>query len=125
LGLKLRVAIMNGQRSLWRLATMLLPGFIQVLDLLHVMEYLWKAAHAFHAERSLEAEAWVRSHALMILRGQVSQVIKGMRWQLPGGEAMLKLRAIHLSDDMDEYWPFQKQQEQRRLHGHLAWRSVS
>jgi len=190
LGLKLRVLVMDGQRSLWRLATKLLPGFILVLDLLHVLEYLWRAAHAFHAERSPEAEAWVRSHALMILRGQVSQVIKGMRqsatkrglrgarlravesaaayfyanrdrmrydlylalglpiasgvvegacknlvkdrmersgmrWQLPGGEAMLKLRAIHLSGDMDEYWSFHKQQEQLRLHGHLAWKAAS
>ena len=190
LGLKLRVVVMDGQRSLWRLATTLLPGFIQVLDLLHVLEYLWKAAHAFHAEDSPEAKDWVRTRALMLLRGQVSQVIKGMRqsatkrglrgarlravesaaayfhtnrdrmrydlylalglpiasgvvegacknlvkdrmertgmrWRLPGGEAMLKLRAIHLSSDMDEYWTFHKQQEQRRLHGHLAWRTVS
>ena len=33
----------------------------------------------FHPEGSSEAEAWVRERALRILKGQVSQVVKGLR----------------------------------------------
>ena len=36
-------------------------------------------AHCFHPEGSEEASAWVRKQTLRVLRGEVSQVIKGMR----------------------------------------------
>jgi hypothetical protein len=38
-------------------------GVTLVLDLLHVLERLWKAARVFHAEGSLEAELWVLDRA--------------------------------------------------------------
>jgi hypothetical protein len=50
-----------------------------ILDLVHVLEKLWKAAYVFYAEGSLEAELWVLDHTLQILFGQVSQVVKGLR----------------------------------------------
>ena len=34
-----------------------------VLDLIHVLEYLWKAAHCFHSAGSTEAEKWVTVRA--------------------------------------------------------------
>jgi hypothetical protein len=50
-----------------------------ILDLFHVLEYLWAAAFAFHAEGSAEAELWVRTQLLAILRGRVSQVAAAVR----------------------------------------------
>ncbi len=50
-----------------------------ILDLFHVLEYLWAAAFAFHAEGSAEAELWVRTQLLAVLRGRVSQVAAAMR----------------------------------------------
>lgn len=50
-----------------------------VLDIIHVIEYLWKAARVFHEETSLEAESWVSERLLSILRGQAGQVAAGMR----------------------------------------------
>src|SRR5207245_9145394 len=50
-----------------------------LLDLFHVREYLWAAAFAFHAEGSAEAELWVRTQLLALLRGRVSQVAAAMR----------------------------------------------
>jgi len=51
-----------------------------VLDLLHVLEYLWKAAWALHGKDHPErAEAWVTERARRLLHGQVSQVAAGMR----------------------------------------------
>ena len=50
-----------------------------ILDLIHVLDKLWKAAHVFHAEGSLEAELWVLDRTLRILCGEVGQVVKGLR----------------------------------------------
>ena len=50
-----------------------------ILDLMHVMEKLWKAAYVFHAEGSLEADLWVLERTLRILIGDVGQVVKGLR----------------------------------------------
>ena len=44
-----------------------------VLDLMHVLEKLWKAAYVFHAEGSLAADLWFMDHALRILFGEVGQ----------------------------------------------------
>jgi hypothetical protein len=52
---------------------------ILVLDFIHVLEYVWKAAYCFHSEASDEAEAWVRERALRILQGKASDVAGGMR----------------------------------------------
>jgi hypothetical protein len=49
------------------------------LDLIHVTEYLWDAARAFHAERDPAAEEWVSQRLLEILRGKSSLVAAGMR----------------------------------------------
>ena len=55
-----------------------------ILDLCHVLEYLWAAAFAFHAEGSAEAELWVRTQLLAFLRGRVSQVAAAMRRSATG-----------------------------------------
>lgn len=186
-GCKQRVVVTDGERALQRRAQRWLPGVVLILDLLHGLEALWEAAYALYAEGSDEATGWVRKQALRILRGQVSQTVKGMRqsatkrqlqgspreallkaagylyrnraymrydeylahgwpiasgavegacknlvkdrmersgmrWQIPGAEAMLRLRAIKLSGDMDDYWLFHIQQEQARLYGQIQWR---
>jgi hypothetical protein len=40
--------------------------------------------------------------------------ITGARWRLEGAEAMLKLRALIISGDFEEYFTFHKQQERKR-----------
>lgn len=50
-----------------------------VLDFVHVLEYLWKAAYCFEAEGTEEAEAWVQGRALKVLHGKCSDVAAGMR----------------------------------------------
>lgn len=41
-----------------------------VLDIVHVLEYLWRAAHAFHPAGTEEAETWVRHRLLALLDGR-------------------------------------------------------
>jgi hypothetical protein len=50
-----------------------------VLDVIHVAEYLWKAAHVFNAEATPELEEWVSERLLEILRGRASRVAGGIR----------------------------------------------
>lgn len=51
-----------------------------VLDLMHVLEYLWKAAYCFEKEGSKEAEAWVEQRLLGLLQGRTAGYLaKGMR----------------------------------------------
>jgi len=50
-----------------------------VVDLIHVMEYLWKAGRAFHPEAGEELETWVRIRLLETLRGKAGYVAGGMR----------------------------------------------
>ncbi len=111
-----------------------------IFDIIHVIEYLWKASYCFFKEGSDEAEQWVTERALRILQGSSSHVAAGMpiatgviegacrhlvkdrmdltgaRWSLVGAEAVLKLRAIRTSGDFDEYWEFHKRQDYKRNH---------
>lgn len=152
-----------------------------ILDFIHVMEYLWDAAHSFAFKSSEETEAWVRHRALLILQGKVSDVaagirrsatlrklsaqarktvdtsvnyflkytdmmqydkylangfpiatgviegacrhlikdrmdITGARWGLERAEAILQLRALKSSGDLEEYLRFYKARSRHRNH---------
>lgn len=154
---------------------------VTILDLIHVLEYLWKAAWSFHSVGSRAAEAWVGERLLRILGGRSSDVAAGMtrsatlrglsakereavdrcacyllkyreflhyeqylaagypiatgviegacrylvkdrmeitgaRWRLAGAEAVLQLRSLRASGDLDEYWQFHLRQEYQRNH---------
>jgi len=152
-----------------------------VLDVIHVLEYLWKAAYVFHADGTPEAEAWVTERLLWLLSGDAGQVvgsirrsatkrglteaereaadkcadyienhrqyvrydeclaagfpiatgviegacrhlvrdrmeITGARWSLVGAEAILRLRSIKASRDLDAYWLHHEKMERARNH---------
>ena len=75
---KTRVALTDGERALQIRVDRKLNVTL-ILDLMHALEKLWKAAYVFHAEGSLEAELWVLDRTLRILLGDVGQVVKGIR----------------------------------------------
>jgi hypothetical protein len=50
-----------------------------VLDLIQVIEYLWKAAYVFEPEGSWEAESWVEKRLKAVLEGKASQVARGIK----------------------------------------------
>lgn len=50
-----------------------------VLDFIHVLEYIWKAAFCFYPNAGKPAEAWVKERALRILQGKASDVAAGIR----------------------------------------------
>jgi hypothetical protein len=60
-----------------------------VLDIVHVLEYLWSAAYAFHRDGTDEAEQWVKCRLLALLNGR------------SGGEIAKSLRAMIKTHDLD------------------------
>ncbi len=44
-----------------------------VIDIIHVLEYLWDAAHCLHPAGDRAAEAWVAGHARTVLAGASEQ----------------------------------------------------
>jgi hypothetical protein len=192
-GSKTHVALCDGERALQKRILPALQGVVPsvllILDLLHALEKLWKVAHCLHPEGSEEATAWVKKQTLRVLKGEVCQVIKGMRhsatrrglsgtkretvdrvakylrrnrgtmkydeylkkglpiasgcvegacknlikdrmersgmrWGLDGGEAMIRLRSLYLSGDLDDYWDFHLAEESRRLYPPGHWEAV-
>lgn len=155
---------------------------VMVVDLMHVLEYLWKASYCFHGDGTEEAETWVTDRLRGLLTGQdPSQIAAGMRrsatlrglttterkavdecarylirkrrsldyatalkqgypistgvvegacrhlvgrrmdvggepWSLVGAEAIVKLRALWMTGDFDDYWAFHLAQEHQRNH---------
>lgn len=59
-----------------------------------------------------------------VIEGACRHVIKdrmeraGMRWKVPGAQAMLQLRAIHVNGDWDAFQAYRIQQETARLYPH-------
>jgi len=157
-----------------------------VIDFIHVLEYLWKAAWSFFDKGDPASEEWVADQARKVLRGKSAQVaagirrrattygystaeragadecaryldnkkdylgyataldkgwpiatgiiegaarwlvkdrmdITGARWGLEGAEAILKLRALIASGDIDAYWRFHLRREHERIH-HARYR---
>jgi hypothetical protein len=48
----------------------------------------------------------------------------GMRWTVPGAEAVLKIRAVHLNGDWDSFWQFHMKQAAARRYSVRRWTPV-
>ena len=77
------VRLMDGQQSLWTAADACLVSAppdrtVDILDILHVSSYVWRAAKVFHTTFE-HREAFARDRLLRILHGEVHSVIAGLR----------------------------------------------
>jgi len=52
-----------------------------LLDFVHVAEYVWTAAHAFHKPGTAEADAWVADQLTAILAGHAARTAEQMTAQ--------------------------------------------
>jgi hypothetical protein len=76
------VVLLDGALGLWNLATRLFKAWKRVtfvLDIMHVVSYLWAAANALFREGSKEGNRWVQAKLTELLRGRVGYVIGGLR----------------------------------------------
>jgi hypothetical protein len=77
------VALVDGNKAqiriLKRLAKKNRLDLTIIVDLIHVIEYLWDAARVFHPDPGAQLENWVRYRLLEILRGKAGFMAGGMR----------------------------------------------
>jgi len=73
------VCVMDGERALWKRLSACFVGVVCILDLFHVLERLWQAAHCFCPEGSDQARAFVTERLRRLLQGQAGRVIGGLR----------------------------------------------
>ena len=76
------VCLMDGERALWEAQRVYFSEAVGILDLFHVMERLWTAAHCFHAEGSDAAKDFVADRLRGLLQGRVGHVIGGLRQRM-------------------------------------------
>lgn len=77
------VKLMDGERRLWEMANFCFPrgghpGDVEILDIMHVAEYLWDAAAALETHREHQ-EAFFHDKMGRILKGEVRAVITNLR----------------------------------------------
>jgi hypothetical protein len=85
------IRLMDGQKSLWDAADVCLEElrdkmqahdpkqeFVDIADLLHVSQYVWRGAKVLYQHRE-QQEAFVENRLLRILEGDVHGVVIGMR----------------------------------------------
>jgi hypothetical protein len=78
------VVLVDGQRDqikrVERAARKVNATITIVLDIVHVLEYLWRAAYAFNKDGTPEAEAWVEHQLVKLLDGRSGgELAKSMR----------------------------------------------
>jgi hypothetical protein len=173
------VCLMDGQQSLWYWKRQRLERAVGIVDIYHVLEKLWEAAHCFHRESSVEAEQFVSKYFRMMLEGNTGSVVgvfrrfakalqgsrkkiletviryfhrnkeymqygkyikagypigsgvveggcrhvvrdrmelSGMRWNVGGAQAMLRLRTTKLAGDWKPFIEFRIQHELENLY---------
>jgi hypothetical protein len=76
------IRLLDGQHSLWETAALCCDvpaeSVVEVLDVLHVAGYVWRAAKAFYPHREHQ-EAFARDRLLRILQGDAKGVVSGLR----------------------------------------------
>jgi len=84
------VCVMDGAPTLWKKLQALMKTLgvtiVCILDIFHVMDYLWDAARCVHGSDDKAAEAFVTNRLRRILEGDVGRVIGGLRQMLTKGK---------------------------------------
>lgn len=73
--------LIDGQEAFWTAAQSAIPGedVTEILDLIHVCEYVWEAARLRHPTDAESARATAKADLGRLLHGQVGTVIANLR----------------------------------------------
>ncbi len=108
---KVTICLFDGEASLWGCWQEFLPDSVGILDLFHVTQRLWAAAHCFHAEKSQQAAAFVEQRLRQLLEGKVGYVIGGLRQmatkqELKGNKRKTVLEAAQYYENNREHMKY-------------------
>jgi hypothetical protein len=81
----LKAVVADGEKNLWNFADELFPDWIQVLDIIHVRDKLWLAAHLHYKKESPDAKEYVKERLIALLNGEVDQIIDDLRIAMEDG----------------------------------------
>ena len=76
------VVLLDSSLHLWTLVEEYLKGieYVGILDIIHVVEYLWLACNALHGKNETkQTNYWVYKRLLAILEGSVGRVVGGLK----------------------------------------------
>ncbi|MBF5058545.1 ISKra4 family transposase [Candidatus Neptunochlamydia vexilliferae] len=79
---KQSVALVDGEHKLRNLLKTYLPWFTIIIDIFHVMEYLWMGAHIFFKKGSAKAQSWVTDKLTKLLNGKIEEIISELKRDL-------------------------------------------
>lgn len=71
-----RVALTDGAEPLQKHMLAKLPGFTLILDIIHAVEYLWKAGTALYGETDPHRTEWVEAQTLDLLSSRSEEIIQ-------------------------------------------------
>jgi hypothetical protein len=80
-----------------------------VVDLIHVLEYLWKAAHALHGDGTKKAETFVQTRLMHLLQGRKSGRMASelrQRARVARLDSDRLLKVIDAADYLQKYAPY-------------------
>jgi hypothetical protein len=88
----------DGAAWIWRMATVLFPGCIEILDFFDLSEYLWEVARAAFAQQPAAQQQWVDTQQDWLKQSQSQQVVAAVE-RLPPNlpQPVMNLRVCHLS----------------------------
>jgi hypothetical protein len=76
-----QIALCDGCEALQQRLQQAFADFTLILDIIHVSEYVWKAATALWGENDEQRLPWVKAHLRSLLQGQAAQVVQALRDQ--------------------------------------------
>ncbi|SLM31421.1 conserved hypothetical protein [Desulfamplus magnetovallimortis] len=105
------VVVMDGALNLWTLVAVVLKGidYTGILDIIHVVEYLWDAANALDKDKSMDRHKWVYVRLLSILDGNVGRVIGGLKQIITKNKKKLTKNQIEELEKVITYFNNHKQ----------------
>ena len=83
------ICVMDGAKSIWNIFKDVfaqIKNKVLILDIIHVLEYIWLIAHMKYKEGSNEAKAYVYEKLLLILKGKVASYIMELQKEMCTGD---------------------------------------
>ena len=103
-----QVVLGDGAAWIWNLVSELFPHAIQIVDLFHAKERLWRVAHDAYRGANELAAAWAHAQCPELEAGRIGAVLAALR-RLSGEEAKAALGYFQNNRDRMRYGHFRRQ----------------
>lgn len=83
---KRQIVLGDGAIWIWELAEEYFPEAIQIIDLYHAREHVWKVGYALYGEKSKAMESWVQKRIRELDQGDIGSIRNAFRRAKPSSE---------------------------------------